>query len=74
MRKYLQKAGDEPHGRKHGIHALRHSFTQTLLDANTPPPIIAEILGHESSETTKEYLRIDIKKLRQLSMEVPNGQ
>jgi len=56
-------------GKKHGPHALRHSLASALLEDNTPLPIISEVLGHTSTESTSVYLKIDIKQLRTCSLE-----
>ena len=58
-------------GKKHGPHALRHSLASALLEQNTPLPIISEILGHTSTETTSIYLKLDINQLRSCSLEPP---
>jgi integrase/recombinase XerD len=69
---YLRQAGvTNVEKRKHGPHALRHSLAGFLLQKKTPLPVISEILGHDSSETTKTYLRIDMQQLRQCALEVP---
>ena len=60
-----------PPGKKHGPHALRHSLASSLLEENTPLPIISEILGHVDTNTTSVYLKIDVSKLRQCALDVP---
>ena len=57
--------------RKHGPHALRHSLAGRLLERQTILPVISEILGHENTESTRFYLRIDLTSLRQCVLEVP---
>ena len=56
-------------GKKHGPHALRHSLASALLEENTPLPIISEVLGHTTTESTSVYLKIDINQLRTCSLE-----
>ena len=69
---YLRRAGIAYTDiRKHGPHALRHSLAGILLEKKTPVPIISEVLGHTSIESTRYYLRIDINSLRQCALEVP---
>jgi len=69
---YLKKAEIENIAKKkHGPHALRHSLAGLLLEKKTPLPIISEVLGHENTESTKSYLRIDIAALLQCALEVP---
>jgi site-specific recombinase XerD len=70
--KYLRLAGIRiPDGKKHGPHALRHSLASVLLEENTPLPIIAEVLGHKTTETTSIYLKIDVNHLRLCALDVP---
>ena len=57
--------------RKHGPHALRHSFASALLRANVPLPVISEALGHRKLESSMYYLRIDLNSLRKCALEVP---
>jgi len=51
-----------------GLHALRHSLAVTLLEKNTPLPIISEILGHASINSTSPYLKVDVPMLRQCAL------
>ena len=41
-----------------------------LLEHEIPLPVISEILGHTTTETTMAYLRIDISELRKCALEV----
>ena len=69
---YLRRAGiDNVNEKKHGPHALRHSLAGFLLEKKTPLPVISEVLGHNNTESTKTYLRIDLEALRQCTFEVP---
>lgn len=69
---YLRRAGiSNINEKKHGPHALRHSLAGFLLEKKTPLPVISEVLGHTNTESTKTYLRIDLKSLRQCALEVP---
>jgi integrase/recombinase XerD len=70
--KYMLLAGTELNGRRHGLHSMRHSSASNLLQNNIPYPVIAGILGHKNTETTKLYLRIDIQQLRTVALEVPD--
>lgn len=67
----IKRAKIDCTNRKHGPHALRHSFAGSLLKAETPLPIISEALGHSHTESTMYYLRIDITTLRQCALNVP---
>lgn len=69
---YLKRANIDLRNRKHGPHALRHSFASSLLDQKTPLPVISEALGHSSSMSTMFYLRIDTSSLEKCALEVPS--
>jgi len=71
INKYMDAAGITINRRKHGLHSMRHSMASNLLKNNTPYPVITGVLGHENSNTTKLYLRIDIEQLRMVALEVP---
>jgi integrase/recombinase XerD len=72
--KYFRQAGITiPKGKKHGLHALRHSLASHLLENQTPIVVISEILGHLNSHTTGIYLKIDLHQLRTCALEVPNA-
>jgi len=68
---WMRAAGIDSTGRKHGPHALRHSLATNLLGANQPVPVISEILGHSTSESTMVYTRVSVDMLRQCALDVP---
>ena len=70
VRVHLQKSGIHLEGKKKGSHTLRHSLASRLLEHEIPLPVISEILGHTTTETTMTYLRIDINELRKCALEV----
>jgi site-specific recombinase XerD len=57
--------------RKHGPHALRHSLAGFLLENRVTLPVISEVLGHEKSESTRFYLRVDLNSLKKCMLDVP---
>jgi site-specific recombinase XerD len=65
------KAGIDTKNRRHGPHALRHSLAGRLLERQTALPVISEVLGHENTESTKFYLRVDLTSMRQCALDVP---
>lgn len=72
VKRYTLEAGiNLTHERKSGLHTLRHSLASTLLEKDTPMPVISGILGHAETESTKSYLRIAISKLKECALEVP---
>ncbi len=58
-------------GRRHGAHAMRHSLACRFLENKESMPVISEALGHQSTETTMSYLRIDLGSLSQCALHVP---
>ena len=71
VREAFKASGVNTVGRKAGPHALRHTFATTLLNENVSYYVIAHSLGQTSVNVTREYLDIDIEKLRTMSLEVP---
>lgn len=69
--KAFKRAGINAKGRKRGAHTLRHSLASLLLEEQVMLPVITEILGHKDTESTKDYLSIDIKSLRKCALDVP---
>ncbi|MCG8322314.1 MAG: tyrosine-type recombinase/integrase [Cytophagales bacterium] len=57
--------------RKFGPHAMRHTLATRLLSNGTPLPIISEVLGHEATQTTMKYLRVDLNNLQHCALGVP---
>jgi integrase len=67
----FRRAGINTSGRRHGAHALRHSFAARMLEGQTALPVISEVLGHEKTDSTMYYLRIDINSLSACMLDVP---
>ena len=65
------KAGINIKNKRHGPHALRHSLAGRLLERQTLLTVISEVLGHENTESTKFYLRVDLTSMRQCALDVP---
>lgn len=69
--KYFDKINVELNeNNKKGIHNLRHGTATRLLDQEIPLPIISETLGHSSTDTTRIYLKVDKKRLKECGLEV----
>lgn len=69
LNKYIRKAGIIiTADRSHGMHSMRHTLASKLLKQRTPLPVISGILGHRDSDTTAEYLRVDIEQLRSCTL------
>jgi len=58
-------------GKKTGSHSLRHSLGSRLLERSIVLTTISEVLGHQSTESTKFYLRIDAESMKECTIEVP---
>lgn len=48
---------------RYGIHSLRHTLGSLLLEKGTPLPVISQVLGHTSVQSTETYLRINMSGL-----------
>lgn len=69
--KYFDKCNFKTENTKKGIHNLRHSLATNLLDNDIPLTIISSTLGHSNICTTvSTYLKIDIKSLKKVCLEV----
>ena len=69
-KKYFLKANVNIKNKHHGAHALRHSLATLLLEEQVKLPVISEVLGHENTESTSYYLRIDIQSLKKCSLDI----
>lgn len=47
-----------------GLHSLRSTLARTMLESGAPLPVISEVLGHESIQSTSVYLKINLEALR----------
>jgi site-specific recombinase XerD len=50
------------------MHSLRHTLASRLLEAHTPLPVISDILGHLSTDSTAVYLKVDVAMLRECAL------
>jgi len=67
----MQGSGVDISKRRFGPHSMRHSLASNLLKKGISIPIISSALGHERTQTTMEYLRIDTENLLKCTLEVP---
>jgi integrase len=71
--KYLRAANIENwKQKKHGPHALRFSLATNMLKNNISIPIIASILGHQSTKYTKRYIALDVDQLKKCALPIPS--
>ena len=73
MRRYVKQSGVDPGHRKRGTHALRSSLASSMVREQVPYYAVQKILGHESPQSTKNYVRIDIGRLREFTLPVPEA-
>jgi len=67
---YRRKAGIKlPRQSKSGLHSLRHTLASRLLEAGVPLETIAGTLGHLATDSTRQYLRIDVNELRRAALD-----
>lgn len=57
--------------KKHGPHSLRFSLASNLLKKNVSLPVISTVLGHQNTETTKIYLKVDTENLKTCCLPMP---
>ena len=55
--------------RRHGMHSLRHTLATRLLEDGTPVERIADILGHQSVESTGVYLKSSLRLLAKCALD-----
>jgi integrase/recombinase XerD len=77
IKRYMELAHLPTLKKRRGMHSLRHTLASVLLENNTPLPVISDILGHIDTDSTAIYLKVDIKKLKECSLDfaevVSNG-
>src|SRR5713226_4868457 len=55
--------------RRHGMHSLRHTLATRLLEGGTPAGQIADILGHQSVQSTGVYLKSSLGLLASCALD-----
>jgi len=70
-RNYLEKAKIEAGERRQGAHALRSTLASELVAEQVPYDVVRKILGHQNPRSTKDYVKFDIRSLRQCAIKVP---
>ena len=64
LHKYMRRAGIRiPKEQHRGLHSLRSSLARSMLETGSSLSVIAEVLGHRSTQSTSHYLRIDMDNL-----------
>lgn len=58
--------------KKHrGMHSLRHTAASRMLEQGTPLAVISDILGHADTDSTAVYLKVDLNKLKECCIPLP---
>ena len=68
MRTALRRAGLDQRPGRRGLYLLRHSLATRLLAADCAIKIIGDVLGHVSTDTTREYATVDLPALRRAAL------
>jgi len=55
--------------RRRGMHSLRHTLATRLMEDGTPVERIADILGHQSVESTGVYLKSSLRLLAKCALD-----
>jgi integrase len=55
--------------RRHGMHSLRHTLATKLMEDGTPVEQIADILGHQSVQSTGVYLKSSLGLLAKCALD-----
>jgi len=69
--KYFKAAGINVAGKKHGPHSFRSSLTSSMVNDDVPYDIVRGILGHVDPDAIKHYAKLDLEKLRECAIAVP---
>jgi site-specific recombinase XerD len=56
-----------------GPHLLRHTFATVIHNRGASLKEVADILGHQSPDTTAVYARVNVRQLAQVAMPWPGG-
>lgn len=68
----IQSAPIDTASRETGSRALRASFATQLLEEGIPFHVIGKALGHSDQTAVKHYVRVDVERLRQCALDVPD--
>jgi len=68
MRNALHRAGLADRKGRRGLYLFRHTLATRLLAAGHPLKAIADVLGHQSTQTTYGYIRVEVGGLRTVAI------
>lgn len=55
---------------RRGFHDIRRALGTSLVTTGTPVTTVAQVLGHRSLESTKQYINLDIEHLRDVGLDL----
>lgn len=71
LRRYMKAAGIEYAGWDgKSFHALRRTAGTSMVISGTPVSTVAQVLGHNSMESSKRYISLDTERLRECGLEL----
>lgn len=71
LREYMERAGIERTGWDgKSFHALRRTAGTKMVASGVPVPTVSQILGHNSTESSKRYISLDTGRLRECALEL----
>lgn len=73
VRMAIQRAGIEPGNRKSGAHAFRSSLASSMVNDDVPYEVVRKTLGHTDQNAIRAYARLDIERLREYALPVPEA-
>lgn len=69
IKRYMELSHLPTLKKRRGMHSLRHTMASMLLEKDTPLSTISDILGHVDTDSTAVYLKVDMKKLKECSLD-----
>jgi site-specific recombinase XerD len=69
IRRYASKAGVV--AKMIGAHAFRHAHASRQIDAGAELKVVSDILGHRRPSSTSVYVRVALRRLREVTLPVP---
>lgn len=70
IKRYMQIAHIPTLKKKRGMHSLRHTAASFMLENDTPLSVISDVLGHSDADSTAVYLKVNIQKLKECSLDI----
>jgi integrase len=68
VRPVFRRTGLDQRAGGRGLYVFRHTLASRLLAAGCPIKSIADVLGHQSTDTTMEYASVNLAALRRVAL------